>query len=352
MGPEKIAVSAGGTWWGSFEAVDVIAGANEAARSFRLEIAAQLGGLGTAWTFQGGTEISIYANEDLLATGYVDRYHPMLDQHNKAVVEVSGRGKGQDAVDCSALHDTGYFENQTVLQIAQTLDQFGIGFSSDQQLAQIPFYQITPGESVFRCIEKLCRQQGLVLAGQPDGSINITKASSATNTPLVEGYNCKSLEADHNWAGRHSHAIARGQRARGTGAANLQIEQMARDSSVDRYRPILIVVDGDTDNQRAQQRAKWRLAREAGHALKGSVATQGFHDDNGKLWTPGYSSWTDSQFLNIQQNMAIERVHYSQRRRSGSITRISLCDPRALGGQGSSGVGGADTNSAWDMGGE
>lgn len=349
MGPEIVTVSAGGQTWSAFEKVDVTAGANEAARSFRLEIAAALGGTATAWTFAGGTPVAISSNGDLLVTGYVDRYQPRLDEHKTAVIHVSGRGNGQDAVDCSAIHPTGNFQKMTVLQIAQALDQFGIGFSSDQQLAPIPFYQLTPGETVFRCIEKLCRQQGLVLSGQADGSIKITRLAATQNTPLVEGYNCKGLSADHNWAGRHSHVIARGQRPIGSGKQNLQIEQTARDSSVNRYRPVVVVIDEDTDATRALGRANWRLAREAGHALKAQIVVQGFHDDAGALWAPGNLVPVYSEFLAIQQVMAIERAHYSQARGAGSLAHLSLCDPQALGGNGSAGAG---TNSAWDVGGD
>jgi prophage tail gpP-like protein len=345
MGPELVTVSAGGGNYSAFESFEATAGFNEAARGFSLTIAAALGGDATAAVFTGGTEVSISANGDLLVTGYVDRYKPHLNEHSEALIHVAGRGKAQDAIDSSAVHPTGYFENQTPLQIAQALDQFGVGFSSDQDMPPLPFYQITPGETVFRCIEKICRQQGLVLAGQPDGSIKLTKLSAVSQAPLLEGVNCKGLSADHNWAGRHSHVIARGQRASGTGAANTQIEQTATDGAVTRYRPHVLVIDGDTDPTRALARARYRIAREAGHALKAQVAAQGFHDDAGKLWTPGCTVFLDSAFLAVHQLMGIERVAYKQDRSGGSIARLSLVDPRAFGGQ--SGKGGS-AGDAWD----
>lgn len=347
MGPELVTVSAGGSLWSAFERVAVAAGANEAARSFSLAIAAEVGPEAAAWTFACGTEVSIFANGDLLVTGYVDRYQPKLNEKNQAIIHVSGRSKAQDAIDSSAIHPTGHFDNQTLLQIAQQLDLFGIGFSSDQQLDQIPFYHITPGETVFRALEKLARQQGVILMGQPDGSVIITRAGAGQNSPLIEGVNCKGLEADHNWAGRHSHAIARGQRPIGTGADNLQIEQQAEDGAVTRYRPVVVVLDDDTDPQRAQAAANWRLAREAGHSLKAHIRAQGFHDDGGQLWTPSNLSFVDSDFLDIHQSMAIERVQYTQSRGAGSIASISLCDPVALGGKGS---GSGTSNKAWSTG--
>lgn len=355
MGPEFVTVAAGGSTWSAFERVDVTAAANEAARSFNLMIAAALGGAATAWNFICGTPVSISSNGDLLVTGYVDRYRPRLHEHGQAEIHVSGRGKGQDAIDCSAIHATGNFQNQTVLQIAQQLDQFGIGFTTDQALSPIPFYQLTPGETLFRCVEKLCRQQGLIMAGQADGSINITRAGTMQNSPLIEGYNCKMLEADHNWAGRHSIAIARGQRPVGNGTQNLQVQAQATDGSVNRYRPVVVPIDEDTDQTRAQERAQWRLAREAGHSLKAMIEVQGFHDDAGLLWTPGSLTFLDSEFLAIEQTMAIEKVKYSQSRHRGSLTHLFLCDPQALGGSGGSGSGGfsgGSTNKGWSMGGD
>ncbi len=345
MGPELVTLAAGGADYTAFEQIEVTAGFNEAARAFSLTLAADPDPGTTAWTFAGGTPVSISSNGDLLVSGYVDRYRPKLSEKNEARIHVAGRSKGQDAIDSSAVHPTGYFQNQTPLQIAQTLDQFGIGFSSDQVMTPLPFYQLTPGETVFRCIEKICRQQGLMLAAQPDGSIKLTKLAAGSQAPLQEGVNCKGLEADHNWAGRHSHVIARGQRPIGNGAANTQIEETATDGSVGRYRPHVLHIDEDTDPTRAAMRAAWRLKSEAGNALKATIAVQGFHDDNGLLWTPGNSVFLDFDFLDVHQLMGLKRVAYNQAKKHGSVTILTLVDPQALGGQ--SGQGGS-ANAAWD----
>lgn len=345
MGPEIVEISAGGGTYTAFEVMEATAGFNEAARSFSLTLAADPDPGTAAWVFACGAPITITANGDLLCAAYVDLYRPRLSEKNEALIHVAGRSKGQDAIDCSAVHPTGYFQNQTPLQIVQALDsKFGIGFSSDQAMQPLPFYQITPGETVFRCIERLCRQQGLVLAAQPDGSIKLTKLSAGRQAPLQEGYNCKSLEAAHNWAGRHSHVIVRGQRPVGSGPANLQIEQTATDGAVNRYRPHVLIMDGDTDNTRAATAARYRIAAEAGNSLRAEVETQGFHDDGGLLWTPGNTVFLDSDFLAVHQLMGIKRVVYRQSKRRGSATHLTLVDPQAFGGQ--SGQAGS-ANAAW-----
>lgn len=345
MGPEFVTVAAGGMEWSAFEKVQVEAGYKHAVRSFSLTVAAEIGPGATAAAFLPGILVTILFNGDLAFTGYVDRYQPSIDEHSRAQAVISGRSKSQDIVDSAAMHDTGRFENKTVAEIGQALDKFGVGVHSDQQLEKIPFYQVTPGETVFRALEKLARSQGLTMTAPPDGSLLITSGSSQRQSGgLIEGQNIKKAEADFNWSGRHSHAEARGQRPVGTGSDNLQVVGKAQDGSVSRYRPVVIHIDDDTDTKRAKKRAKHQLAREAGHALKASVTVQGFRDDGGMLWTPGATVWLESPFLNIAQDMLIEKVSYEQDRSAGSLTKLDLCDPQAYA---ASSGGGGSAGGAW-----
>ena len=349
MGEEYVTISAGGFTWSAFRRVMVRGAIKEAARSFHLDIAAEMTPSQAAWAFKAGTPVAISSNGDLLCSGYVDRYQPKLSEHSQAEIAVSGRGKGQDLIDASAVHKTGHFKNKTPLQIMQELDQAGVGVTTDQQLDPVEVYRITPGETPFRIGEKLCREQGVTLCGQADGSIRITAAGAGTHAALIEGINILSIDADHNWSGRHSKVIVRGQRPFGHGPDALEIEAAAQDASVGRFRPVIVLNDGDTTRSRAKKRAKNRRDKEAGNSLKAHVTVQGFHDDGGQLWTPAYLVWLESPFANIAQMMCVESVEFTQDRGRGSETSLSLVDPRAYGGKGggSSAGGGATTGEAW-----
>lgn len=347
MHVEIVTVLAGGREWTAFERVMVRAGLDEAARSFELKLAAEPVPAIAAATFGSGAEISILFNGELVCRGYVDRYQPRLSEHNNAEINVSGRSKAQDVIDSSAVHDTGRFENKTLLQIAQELDKFGVGFSTDQQLESIEKYQITPGEKAFRCLEKLARHEGVTLCGQPDGSVKITRASKQRHAGgLIEGVNIKTGEADHNWSGRHSDVIVRGQRPFGHGPDALEIEAKARDNSVGRYRPVIVIQDADIDKKKADKRARNRRDKEAGEALSANITSQGFRDLGGKIWTPGFLVPVISPFLAIGQDMVVKTVTFSQDRRSGSESVITVTDPRAHGGQGSKG---GSAGAGWNM---
>lgn len=337
MQDEIVTVAVGGQLFTGFRRVLVRASFKEAVRSFQLEVAFEAGGAATAWTFKAGTPIEIYLSGDLVLRGYVDRYQPKIAGHQTAEASVAGRSKSQDYTDSSAVHDKNQFKDKDPQQIGSEIDKFGVGISTDEQLEKVKVYRITPGETAFRCLEKLCREQGVFPVGQADGSIKITKGGKARNGALIEGDNIKDGDADHNWSGRHSEVTVRGQKPYGHGEDALQIEGIARDAEVGRYRPVIVHHDGDTDKKRAKKRAATRRDHEAGNSLKANITVQGFHDDGGQLWEPGALVFVQSPSLDLSQDMAIESVTYSQDRRDGSITALSLVDPRALGGKGGKG---------------
>lgn len=334
MGPEIVTVKVGGNLFSAFTRVDVTQAIDEAALSFTVVAAAESGAEATAWLLAPGKSIEIRFNDSVACVGFIDRFQPHVEGHDGREIRVSGRSKAQDFVDCAALHDTGNFANQTLLQIAQKLDQFGVGITTDQELEQLDTFQLTPGETAFRAIEKKLRSQGLTFAGQRDGSLKITKASATRHAGgLFDGINCAGLSGDLNWAHRHSKAIVRGQQASGHGDGALQVEAESEDTAIGRFRPVLVIADDDIDEAEAQKRADTRLAREAGESLKASIRVQGFRDDAGTLWTPGFLVWTESAFLGITQVMLIEKVTFSQDRNAGSTAVLDLIDPRAFEGK-------------------
>lgn len=348
MGIEVVTISAGGGSYTAFLEVSVKAAFNEAARSFEFTVAAELGASATNQIFAVGTEITIDANGDLLLTGYVDSKEPTFAA-KKAEISVSGRSKSGDLVDGSAEHETGYFENKDPLEIGQAVSsEYEPKWESDQQLEKVEQYLLTQGESCYRCVEKLARQQGMTITGTPEGNAKITKAGSERNGPLIEGQNILSGTAHHNGSNRHSKIVVRGQRPFGHGDDNVQIEATENDAGIKRHRSIIIIQDDDTTKDRAKKRAKNRKNRAAGNALKAEIAVQGFHDDGGKLWTPGALTWTESPFLDIAQDMLIESVNYYQSER-GSIATLHLTDPRTYDGEGAGGGKGNQSGGEWEQ---
>lgn len=350
-----------------FERLTVRAAMNDAVRSFMIELAEEIPG---EWKYKPGTHIEITANGDLLVEGYVNAYQAAGDPKSHRIV-VQGRSKGQDFVDSSAEHDTGFFENMSVADMAKAINRHGIKIDADIPLDKIPYAQLKPGEKCFQFCERYLRGEGATIMGLPNGDMRITNASKAPHHfgILWEGPlgNIKSFDVDHNDGSRHSHYNIKGQSRRGTGAASLRVKETARDGGVKRHRPRTIASETDTDPSRARKRAHHEKERAAGQALRGAVATQGFRDFAGLLFEPGRLIYVHSpRMMKLSMTMLIESVQFSIDR-SGSQTRLGLVDPRAYKGKGpaKSGAGAAgaargidpeaqlddaETDEAWTLG--
>jgi prophage tail gpP-like protein len=100
----------------------------------------------------------------------------------------------------------------------------------------------------------------------------------------------------------------RGQSSEGTGEHNPRIEATSQDTSLGRCRPVVIIEDGDLDQETAQTRADTRRDREAGESLKASGEVRGVRDSAGTNWTPGWLIWTESPFLNLAKLMLIKKM--------------------------------------------
>ena len=347
MGPEFVTVETGGQIWTAFTHMRVSADLDKAAREWWLEIAFEPGQTATANVFKAGAKLSISSNGDQLVTGYVDNYKPRIAA-TQAAASITGRSLAADAIDGAAIHKTGRFENKTLLQITQELDRAKVGFSTDVPLDVIPKAQVRPGETVFQFAERYARAHNLTLTSAGNGGIRFYDASSPKRHAgaLLQGVNIVQAEADHDWSTRHSHYVVRGQAVKGTGVDALEIEAVAKDISVDRWRPTVIVVQEDIDKPRAAKHAKHRRDRKAGRSLSARVTVQGFHDDDGVLWEPGWLIYLESTALDIAADMLIKTVEFTQDD-GGSLTSLSLVDPRAYAGKKARG---GKNGKTWDQG--
>lgn len=338
MPVEDVVVMVAGSPFRSWKKITVRGSMKEAARQFSLTIAAENGASAVARQFQAFAPVQILGNGALILDGYVTRRQPVLSATDAHIV-IAGHSKGKDAVDSSAMHKTGRFENKTVLEIGkEIIGQTGIdvALSADVDLPKIPEWQITPGETVFRALERLARDSGHTLQGEASG-IKITNASKGPKRHgggIVEGVNLKEGSADHNAENRHSKVHARGQKYDGHGPGSLELEGVATDKTVPRNRPLVLVPNGDTDAKRVKQRAGHHRDRAAGHGLRAHVSLVGWRDSGGALWTPGWKVWVESPYLDVVQDMLVESFEFSQDEHgSGTIAALDLCDPRAYRGK-------------------
>lgn len=275
---------------------------------------------------------------DLMCTGYADEYESETGPSARRDVGIAGRSKAGDAIDCPPTkHKTGLVENKDLLGVAKEFDEFGVGFFTDQTLAKIPMVQHVPGQPFFVTLEREARREALLLTGQPDGRVKITRAGGKRHAgALLEGEPpVKSIKLRLSIKHKRSHIHVRGQKSLGTDKDSLRQEETEQDESVERYRPEILFNEGSDTSRELKRRAKWRQLRRSGSGISIIVCVASWRDADGKLWEPGNLVAVQMPSDKIDQDLAISTVTFNQvvgeGEGSGTWADITLVDPRTLG---------------------
>jgi prophage tail gpP-like protein len=339
---EIVTLTVEGLQWHRWKRAAVSYSAKDAVRAFAFTLTDSRPFFGQ-WSFFPGTQCKVLANGELVVDGFINTMSPSFDANNHTV-EISGKSKSQDSVASSAVHDGSEFKNKTVLEIAKELDKQGVGFKSDTQLKKHKVFRLNPGESVFDAVERLSRKENLLLIGQADGSILITKGSDKrVHPPLVEGVNILGGSATFSDDDKHSEYKVKGQRAFGTKAGSLRIEATAKDKTVNRNRPKIILPETDITKKDAKDRAKKHRDRQQGESVKASIKVLGWRDAVGRLWEANTLIFVQCPTLKLSMDLLIDSVSLTQDQ-GGTFAVLSLVHPKALGSDAKTG---SKTDKAW-----
>jgi prophage tail gpP-like protein len=276
---------------------------------------------------------------DLLCLGAVDDYESDIGEGAGRKVALHGRSNARDIVDCPPVdHPTLRSENKTLLGVAQDLGaEFAVDWATDQALDTIDKVQAIPGEPLFATIEREARLEGLMLAGQPDGSIHITRAGSQRHAgTLAEGEYPVTRWSIKTSPGRErSQVSVKGQRASGTGAGDLQQQSIyTPPNAISRHRPATVFLEGDRSSTALLTRGKWHHLRTFGFGMAASPRLSRWRDDDGLLWTPGRLIAVSVPAEGIGMDMLVREATFEQQigRDNGTTATLVLVDPRAHGG--------------------
>ena len=356
---EKITVVVDGYALQGFQSVEITRSMQDGAMAFSLEAAA------ASWSSQAlalrnGRKMQIYSSPDLgesalgdlVVTGAIDEYNSDIDEDGRTV-SLSGRSKGRDAIDCQPIkHKTGLIKNKTLLQAAQEFDEFGVGWSSDQQLQPVAVIQRRPEEPMFDTVERYARKAGYMLVAQTDGTIMITRAGTKRHAGgLVLGQSpVNKMTVKISTTHKRSPVVVRGQRRSGTGKANLRQEYQDSGDDGDDYRPALVIAEGDHTDAELKTRAQWERLRMAAYGIRPSATVSTWRDGAGTLWTPGLLVALTNDIEQVDGDFTLSTVKLSQKdgegKGAGTRATLEFVDPRAHGGQ----AGAGDSNAVFSPG--
>jgi prophage tail gpP-like protein len=260
------------------------------ADSFDLSVTERWSGQSRRRPIRAGAECMLSIEDDVVLTGYVDDAIPNYnaDEHT---IEIAGRSKTGDLVDC-AHNSNEDFKGKTFLQAADTVCfPFGINVELDADVGA-PFARkqvMDRGETVFDFLERLARYRALRMVATPEGNLLITRASNVrVNTPLILGQNILSASGAFSQRDRFSQYQVYGQSTgddETSGAPTAEAYGESSDDRVNRYRPTVIMADGDITTDECKRQAQWHRNTRFGRSGAVVYTVLGWRHDHG-LWQP------------------------------------------------------------------
>lgn len=284
-----------------------------------------------AMSIKPAQSCSIYFDNDLILTGYIDSFSPELSGDSRSIT-IDGRCKTADLVDCSAVYKTGtWVGSVTLLQICSDLcAPFGIQVKStlSDMGEKLRNFALTPGESVYEAIQRACINKAILAVSDTEGNLLLTSSGTVRSADAVmTGYNVRSASGRWEYENRFSEYTAIGQttteEGEGWGATQVSIIGKAVDNNFPRYRPKIIPVDGLLSVSGAKKRASWEMQVRAGKTNSVSVGLVGWRQSNESLWRENLQVYTAIPEMRVEEDLLISSLTFTQGE-GGSLLSMTL----------------------------
>ncbi len=242
-------------------------------------------------------EFSLYPGEictlkiglETVITGFIDSIRQRLDRAER-MIEVSGRDKTADIVDCSSLRQSRVWNPASLETIAnELLKPFHVPFIHPKNTGPVfPAWSIQE-ESVFDNLSRAASLRGFLLISDGRGNLVATRPSNTEGSLAFINEKSGVLNCEYNqdYRNRFSQYVTRGPNYGPTEGKeeNLRFKIPPEiDSAIKRYRPILISQDGETREQIAKARLKWEARVRRAKSDRVEITLTSWKDHLGKLW--------------------------------------------------------------------
>lgn len=316
---------------------------NQVAGAFGFSATDRYPGKPTDWNIRMGQECTVGIDNYILCTGYIDSMN--IDYNSQGhTFSISGRDKTADLVDCSFAFKPYLWTGQTVGKVIKNLcSPFGISVTIHSSVATVAAtiaddgsgkgFTVGEGNTAFESIIELCQMHAILPISYGDGKLTLTQAGTATITDQLElGKNILSGSFMSSNADRFSRYVAYGQ---GGGAPTKTGEDTNNckgewpDDIVTRERPLVILANNRTTSAQCKDRAKWEARVRAGKSRTLSYTVQGWLQSDGEPWPLNKKVKVKDTLLTTEDPLLIAGVALSLSDEEGSLTELSLVDPKA-----------------------
>jgi prophage tail gpP-like protein len=291
------------------------------------------------WNFSMGDSCVIEIDDQVVMTGYIEDIDITYSE-NSHNIQISGRSKTADLIDCSWIEDVNEWKQQNIGTIIAALcEPFDIEIVIENSafsgaVTVLDTFKANEGDIVFDLISKLCKSVAILPIDNGDGKLTLTQAGTKlASDSLVLGDNIKTGTLRQSNKDRFSTYVVKGQDSDDPFKELFSIANpvgTAFDTVVVRNRPMVILLETKGDAGKCQKRAEWERNIRAGNSRFIQYTVQGWTQKNGDVWPLNYLVQTKDDFLGSNTTLLIANLAISLEEGSGSLTEISLIHPDSL----------------------
>lgn len=316
----RVRLVIGGVEYSGWLGVRVEAGIERAARSFSLDVTARWPGSDLVRRIVPGDACEVWIGVDRVVTGYVDAA-PVAYDGGQMQVQVVGRSRTADLVDCSAINEPGQWRGLPVEAVASALaGAYGVQVVAQAETGPAMIeHQIEPGESVWESIDRMLTLRQLLATDDELGRLVLISAGAAgqASGALEFGRNILRASAQRDRSQVYSEYVCKAQRAtveradEDVGSFVTEVVGVAARASVGRRRVLLLRESGQADAEACAARAQYELAYRDAKASQVRYTVSGWRQPDGSLWRVNQLVRVNDPVIGLDQVLLVVEVAYS-----------------------------------------
>lgn len=300
----------------------------------------------------------------LVMTGWIDAVSNRISA-NDHTISLRGRSRCADLVDCSAEFPPDESQPsgapklvhnyKTVIQIAAELgavyeppilvSTIGREDAEEPGTFVIPQFDVNLGETAYQVIEKLARNQNLLVMDAPDGHLRLveptipaTLKDHENQSRLELGKNILAMSLELDFSQRYSEINVFNQTVNSQGEFGLDnnIFGTSEDRGITRHRrymgfaetPYVLTQGSQPSQSWSQRRADWECNRRYGRSQVAHITVDAWTDASGTLWAPNTTVDVIADYAGFNATgdkaWVIAEVTFSQNEQSGTTAQLTL----------------------------
>ncbi|MCK4125439.1 hypothetical protein HFK83_24110 [Ralstonia pseudosolanacearum] len=368
----RLSLKVGGQVFSGWTSVRVRHSIEQIAGTFDISYTERWPGQTQGWVIPAGEYCEVRIGEHTVISGFVDKTAVSYDG-NSHELRVTGRDRTGDLVDCSAPSKA--FSGLTFKQLADELCKpFGITVYDEtvdekkltvsqkkigkkgtkpqtkRVSAALPKAACQNSETVFRTLQRLARNEGVLLVSDAEGGLLLTRAGRAgrISVPLQLGSNILAAEFEHSQANLFSEITVKGQASTqdADGSAGKMENWLSPkhtvtrgggtgvktgNSQITRYRPLIVVAEAQADARRVKLRAEWEAGNREAKSRTYKATVQGWYpsEQDQDIWRINSMVRVVDAWARLDEDWLLASIDFTLDE-GGTRAMLELTSPKAF----------------------